>query len=70
MALELRGGEFFTTGALTARVIQGLIALAMHRPLVLNGQEVNVQQLKALAEEARKTGLPIKVPFADDMQFA
>jgi hypothetical protein len=47
-----------------------LIALAKHRPLVLNGQVVNIQQLKALAEEARRTGLPIKVPSADDMQFA
>jgi hypothetical protein len=70
MALELRGGEFITTGALPARVIQGLIALAKHRPLVLNGKEVNIQQLKALAEEARRTGLPIKFPSADDMQFA
>lgn len=48
MALVLKGGEFIVTGPLTMQVITGLKALAVRRPVKINGQEFCSEDLVAL----------------------
>lgn len=59
MTLVLRGGEFIATEALSASTLAGLSDLARHRPLVVNGVELQRQDLTKLAEEAQRTGKPV-----------
>jgi hypothetical protein len=59
MALVLRGGEFIATEALSASTLAGLSDLARRRPLVVNGLELQRQDLTELAEEALRTGKPV-----------
>jgi hypothetical protein len=59
MSLELRGGEFIATEALTASTLAGLSHMARHRPLVINGLEMHGHDLAELAEEAQRTGKPV-----------
>jgi hypothetical protein len=56
MSLELRGGEFIATEALSASTLAGLSYLARRRPLVINGMEMHGHDLAELAEEAQRTG--------------
>jgi hypothetical protein len=59
MALLLKGEEFITTEALSAKILTGLIRFARHRPLVLNGIELHADDLARLAEEATLSGRPV-----------
>ena len=59
MALLLKGEEFITTEALSAKILTGLIRFARHRPLVLNGIELHADDLTRLAEEAQLSGHPV-----------
>jgi hypothetical protein len=59
MSLELRGGEFIATEALSASTLAGLTHLARRRPLVINGMEMHGHDLAELAEEAQRTGKPV-----------
>jgi hypothetical protein len=59
MALLLKGEEFFTTEALSMKVLMGLMRFARHRPLLLNGMELHADDLARLAEEARVSGRPV-----------
>jgi hypothetical protein len=65
MALILRGGEFIATEPLTAQVILGLRGLAVRRPVMLNGLEFRVRDFESLAEEAARTGQPVRIPFQE-----
>lgn len=59
MALLLKGEEFISTEALSAKILTGLIRFARHRPLVLNGIEFHADDLARLAEEAQLSGRPV-----------
>ena len=59
MALVLRGGEFIATEALNARTLSRLVTLARHRPLLINGLELQHIDLVRLVEEAQRTGKPV-----------
>src|SRR5258708_920020 len=65
MALILRGGEFIATEPLTAQVILGLRSLAVRRPVMLNGLEFRARDFESLAEEAARTGQPVRIPFQE-----
>ena len=56
MALVLTGGEFIATEPLSANTLAELSHLARRRPLVINGLELQQQELAKLAEEAQRTG--------------
>jgi hypothetical protein len=59
MALVLKGGEYIATEALSARILLGLVGLARHRPLLLNGLTLRAQDLASMAAEAERTGRPV-----------
>jgi hypothetical protein len=59
MGLILRGGEFITTEALNAGTLARLSELAVRRPLVINGIELQQHELAKLTEEAQRTGQPV-----------
>ena len=59
MALVLRGNEFVATEALSARMLSGLVALAAHRPVIINGIKMCAQDLARLAEEASRSQRPV-----------
>ncbi len=59
MALVLRGGEFIATDALSARTLSELMGLARRRPVLINGLELQAQDLARLAEKALRTGQPV-----------
>jgi hypothetical protein len=59
MALLLKGEEFFTTEALSAKILTGLMRFARHKPLLLNGVELHAEDLARLAEEATQSGRPV-----------
>ena len=65
MALILRGGEFIATEPLTVQMILGLRGLAVRRPVMLNGLEFRVRDFESLAEEAARTGQPVRIPFQE-----
>ena len=65
MALVLRGGEFIATEALTASTLLGLMGLARRRPLVINGMELQHEDLAKLVEEVRLTGQPVWPSLSD-----
>jgi len=62
MALILKGGEYFATEPLTVPIIKGLKALALRRPVKVNGIELHPQDLDSLVSEAVASGLPIRLP--------
>jgi hypothetical protein len=59
MALVLKGNEFVTTEALSARILSGLVALAARRPVRINGIRMCAQDLARLAEEASRSKRPV-----------
>lgn len=59
MALILKGEEFVTTEALSAKMLTGLMRFARHRPLLLNGVVFHAEDLARLAEEAQSSGRPV-----------
>ena len=59
MAFMLKGGEFVVTEALTESTLSGLMTLARHRPLVINGLELHHLDLARMVEEAQRTGRPV-----------
>jgi len=65
MALVLRGGEFIATEALSASTLLGLMGLAHRRPLVINGMELQHEDLAKLVEEVRLTGQPVWPSLSD-----
>ncbi len=68
MALVLRGGEFIATEALSASTLSGLMSLARHQPLVINGLELHHEDLAKLAEEVQLTGQPVWPSASDKLQ--
>lgn len=59
MRLVLRGGEFIATEALSASILSSLAALAVRRPLIINGLKLCAQELTKLAEQARQSSEPV-----------
>ena len=55
MSLILSGKEFIAAAPLGAGVLAGLSALALRRPVLVNGVRLSAEDLAALAEEARRT---------------
>lgn len=55
MSLILSGKEFISADPLGANVLAGLSALAVRRPVLVNGVRLSAQDLAELAEEARRT---------------
>jgi hypothetical protein len=67
MALILKGGEFIATEALSASTLSGLMSLARRRPLVINGMELQHEDLAKLVEEVLLTGLPVWPSLSDKL---
>ena len=65
MALVLKGGEFIATEALSASTLSGLMSLARRRPLVINGMELQREDLAKLVEEVQLTGQPVWPSLSD-----
>ena len=67
MALILKGGEFIATEALSASTLFGLMSLARRRPLVINGMELQHEDLAKLVEEVQLTGHPVWPSLSDKL---
>jgi hypothetical protein len=67
MALVLKGGEFIATEALSASALSGLMSLARRRPLVINGMELQHEDLAKLVEEVQLTGQPVWPRLSDKL---
>jgi len=67
MALVLKGGEFIVTEALSASALSGLMSLARRRPLVINGMELQHEDLAKLVEEVLLTGQPVWPSLSDKL---
>ena len=67
MALILKGGEFIATEALSASTLSGLMSLARRRPLVINGMELQHEDLAKLVEEVQLTGQPVWPGLSDKL---
>ena len=67
MALILKGGEFIATEALSARTLSGLMSLARRRPLVINGMELQHEDLAKLVEEVQLTWHPVWPSLSDKL---
>ena len=67
MALILKGGEFIATEALSASTLFGLMSLARRRPLVINGMELQHEDLAKLVEEVQLTGQPVWPSLSDKL---
>jgi hypothetical protein len=59
MSLVLRGNEFVASEALSVAILSGLTVLAARRPVIINGIKMCAQDLKRLAEEARRSKVPV-----------
>jgi len=67
MALVLKGGDFIATEALSASTLSGLMSLARRRPLVINGLELQHEDLAKLVEEVQLTGQPVWPRLSDKL---
>jgi hypothetical protein len=67
MALILKGGEFIATEALSASTLSGLMSLARRRSLVINGMELQHEDLAKLVEEVQLTGQPVWPSLSDKL---
>lgn len=66
MSLILSGKEFISEAPLGASVLAGLASLASRRPVFVNGVRLSASDLAELAEEARRTGIAVRVGARPD----